>query len=138
MALLFSYGIDGFINLDPGVKSNYSLIALMWLVVAIVEFFGYGFYAWSFGFASERMVVYLPTLLTLGSTSETVIIPSHLATKCRVLRSRRSFYGDLDPNARSGGDSHVRSIRTQPWRYFNCLLWNIFGSYHRVFSSLKI
>jgi ATP-binding cassette, subfamily B (MDR/TAP), member 1 len=28
----------------------------MWLVVAIVEFFGFGLYAWSFGYASERMV----------------------------------------------------------------------------------
>jgi hypothetical protein len=57
MALLFAYGINGFINSDLAlVKSNSRLIGLMWLVVAIVEFFGYGFYAWSFGFASERMV----------------------------------------------------------------------------------
>lgn len=58
MALLFAYGVNGFINPDLAfVKSNSSLIGLMWLVVAIVEFFGYAFYAWSFGFASERMVL---------------------------------------------------------------------------------
>jgi ATP-binding cassette, subfamily B (MDR/TAP), member 1 len=57
MALLFAYGIYGFINPDMAfVRSNSNLIGLMWLVVAIAQFFGYGLYAWSFGYASERMV----------------------------------------------------------------------------------
>ena len=89
MALLFAYGINGFINPDLAiVKSTSALIGLIWFVVAIVELFGYGFYAWSFGFASERMVLYLEILLTLGSTSETIIIPIHFATKCSIFRSR--------------------------------------------------
>jgi ATP-binding cassette subfamily B (MDR/TAP) protein 1 len=57
MALLFAYGIYGFTSSDMAfVRSNSNLIGLMWLVVAIVEFFGYGFYALAFGYASERMV----------------------------------------------------------------------------------
>jgi len=63
MALLFAYGINGFISQDLAFVKSYSrLIGLMWLVVAIVQFFGYGFYAWSFGFASERMVLYPETI----------------------------------------------------------------------------
>src|SRR5271167_1803339 len=53
MALLFAYGIEGFINRK---LASSNLIGLMWFVVAIVEFFGYGTYAWTFGYASERMV----------------------------------------------------------------------------------
>lgn len=57
MALLFSYGINGFTSSDTAfIRSNSNLIGLMWLVVAIVEFFGFGLYSWSFGYASERMV----------------------------------------------------------------------------------
>jgi len=58
MALLFSYGISGFMNPNfAELRSNSNLIALMWFVVALVELFGYGLYAWCFGFASERMVL---------------------------------------------------------------------------------
>lgn len=57
MALLFAYGINGFLTGDPAdLRSHSNLIGLMWLVVAIVELFGYGFYAWFFGYASEKMV----------------------------------------------------------------------------------
>jgi len=57
MALLFAYGINGFLVSDTGyLRSRSNLIALMWLTVAIVEFFGYGLYAWCFGYASEKMV----------------------------------------------------------------------------------
>jgi ATP-binding cassette, subfamily B (MDR/TAP), member 1 len=54
MALLFAYGINGFLGSDIRARSN--LIGLMWLLVAIVELFGYGFYSWCFGYASEKMV----------------------------------------------------------------------------------
>jgi ATP-binding cassette, subfamily B (MDR/TAP), member 1 len=57
MALLFAYGIEGFINPNLAlVRSKSNLIGLMWFVVAIVELFGYGTYAWTFGYASECMV----------------------------------------------------------------------------------
>lgn len=57
MALLFAYGITGFTSSDKAfVRSNSNLIGLMWLVVAIVEFFAYGLYSWAFGYALERMV----------------------------------------------------------------------------------
>ena len=57
MSLLFAYGISGFTSSDMSfLRSNANLIGLMWLVVAIVELFAYGLYAWSFGYASERMV----------------------------------------------------------------------------------
>lgn len=58
MALLFAYGISGFLNPDlTELRSNSNLIALMWFVVALAELFGYGCYSWCFGFASERMVL---------------------------------------------------------------------------------
>ena len=57
MSLLFAYGISGFTSSDMAfIRSRANLIGLMWLVVAIVELFAYGLYAWSFGYASERMV----------------------------------------------------------------------------------
>jgi len=57
MALLFAYGVSGFLTGDfSQLRSRSNLIALMWLVVAIVEFFGYGLYASCFGYASEKMV----------------------------------------------------------------------------------
>src|SRR5579859_8175471 len=57
MALLFSYGILAFFSPDPVyLRSHSNVMALMWLVVSIVEFFAYGIYAWAFGYASERMV----------------------------------------------------------------------------------
>ena len=57
MALLFAYGISGFMSTDIAyIRSNSNLIGLMWLVVSIVELFAYGLYAWTLGYASERMV----------------------------------------------------------------------------------
>jgi ATP-binding cassette, subfamily B (MDR/TAP), member 1 len=57
MALLFSYGIVALLAADMSyLRSRANLISLMWFIVAIVQFFGYGAYAWFFGFASERMV----------------------------------------------------------------------------------
>jgi ATP-binding cassette, subfamily B (MDR/TAP), member 1 len=55
---LFAYGITGLlVTNDPAyVRSHSNLIALMWFVVGIVEFFGYASYAWCFGFCSQRMV----------------------------------------------------------------------------------
>jgi len=88
MALLFAYGINGFTSSDPAfVKSNSALIGLMWFVVAIVELFGYGFYAASFGFASERMVYYLvydSLCSPLGPSGAIVIIPGNPATECCI------------------------------------------------------
>lgn len=44
-------------NADPTfVRTNSNLVALMWFVVALVEFLGYICYACCFGFCSERMV----------------------------------------------------------------------------------
>lgn len=57
MALLFAYGLVAFMDSDLGhMRSRINLLSLMWLLVAFVEFFAYGFYVWSFGLASERMV----------------------------------------------------------------------------------
>ena len=57
MALLFAYGISGFMSTDiASIRSNSNLIGLMWLAVSMVELFAYGLYAWTLGYASERMV----------------------------------------------------------------------------------
>ena len=58
MAILFAYGLDALINPDLAVlRSRSNLIAVMWLVVAVVELLAYAMYGWNFGFASERMVI---------------------------------------------------------------------------------
>jgi hypothetical protein len=85
MALLFAYGISGFISADlTSLGSNSNLIALMWFVVALVELFGYGLYAWCFGFASERMVCPLRNQVILGSSSQIVQLSGNPASKRRV------------------------------------------------------
>jgi preprotein translocase subunit SecE len=57
MALLFAYGLNYLMSPSiPFLRSRSNLIAGMWLVVAVVQFFAYALYAWNFGFASERMV----------------------------------------------------------------------------------
>jgi ATP-binding cassette subfamily B (MDR/TAP) protein 1 len=45
------------------LRSRSNLLALFWLIVAIVEFFAYGLYSWCFGYASEKMVLVSRNLL---------------------------------------------------------------------------
>ena len=86
MALLFAYGINGFISSDMAfLRSNSNLIGLMWLVVAIAEFVAYALYSWCFGFASERMVSHLLMRLTTGSTSSFIIFSGNFETECGIL-----------------------------------------------------
>jgi hypothetical protein len=61
MSLLFAYGVIAFTSPDiVYMRSRINLLSLMWLVVAIMEGFAYGFYVWSFGLCSERMVCGYP------------------------------------------------------------------------------
>lgn len=89
MALLFAYGIHGFISADMAfLRSNSNLISLLWLMVAIAEFIAYALYSWCFGFASERMVSDLLMKLMTGSASTFIIFSGNFETECRILRSR--------------------------------------------------
>jgi len=55
-ALLIGYTIQAFFTSNIAeMRSRANLLALCWLIVAIVEFFGHALYWWSFGYSAERM-----------------------------------------------------------------------------------
>jgi hypothetical protein len=87
MALLFAYGLNYLMNPDiTYLRSRANLIALMWLVLAIVQFLAYALYAWNFGFASERMVL-LPHWIQIdgvGQAGTACVVQGDYETECRV------------------------------------------------------
>jgi ABC transporter transmembrane region len=65
-ALLFAYLITALLNPDiPAMRSRANFLSLWWLIIAIFEFIAYFIQNWGFGYASEKMVFKITSILML-------------------------------------------------------------------------